>query len=80
MNEYTPDREIGTRCRAVELVGSNSADDANEQRAELVKLVEDLHRFSFRQGSSIVDRAALGNGEFSGFPVAAESDEPRDAA
>jgi hypothetical protein len=36
--EHTPDGELGARGRAVELVGRDAADDADEKRSQLVEL------------------------------------------
>jgi hypothetical protein len=73
--ENAANRELGTRGRLVELVGRDPADDAYEQRAEQVQLVEYFHGSSLGLGSSVVDRAGLGNGELGGLPVAAQLDE-----
>jgi hypothetical protein len=73
--EYASDGELGTRSRVIELIGSDPGDHADEQRAELVKLVKYVHWLSLGLGSSIVDRAVLGNGEFGSLPIATELDE-----
>ncbi|MBV9662215.1 MAG: hypothetical protein JO337_13765 [Acidimicrobiales bacterium] len=62
------------------MIGSDSTDDAGQQRPELVKLIEYLHWLSLGGLCGIGGEMLGGDGQFRGFSVAAHLDELGDAA
>jgi hypothetical protein len=73
--KHPSDCELGARSRVIELVGADSADDDAEQWAEQVKLIQYIHLVASVLGSSIIDRVAMGNGEFGRLPVPTQPNE-----